>query len=43
MVVNPATGAWVAYDCAFKVTDAEGLTFFTWRTDPRYAVNDGYD
>ncbi len=43
MVVNPATGAWVPYDCAFKVTDAEGLTFFTWRTDPRYAVNDGYD
>ena len=43
MVVNPATGAWVAYDCAFKVTDAEGLTFFTWRTDPRYAINEGYD
>ena len=43
MVVDPATGAWVPYSCAFQVTDVEGLTFFTWRTDPRYAVNDGYD
>ena len=43
MVVNPATGEWVPYNCAFEATDAEGLAFFTWWSDPRYAVGNGFD
>lgn len=42
-VVNPATGEWAPYACAFDVTDAEGLAFFTWRTDPRYGIDNGFD
>ncbi len=43
MVLNPSTAAWVVYPCSFAATDAEGLAFFTLRTDPRYAVDEGYD
>ncbi len=43
MVVNPSTGAYRVYDCAFKVTDAEGLTFFSRRFDPRAPIDQGYD
>ncbi len=41
--IDPVTGATQTIDCAFKVTDAEGLVFFVPRTDPRNAVDEGYD
>lgn len=43
MVVNPTSGAYIVYDCAFKVTDAEGLTFFSRRFDPRAPIDQAFD
>ena len=43
MAIDPATGAWQTISCAFQVTDAEGLAFFTTWTDPRYAIEEAFD